>query len=76
LDKLVKERAKVYGNPKVMHQCIAKCWSALLGVEIKDWQVALMMVLFKVMRMKYVFKQDNFDDVKVYLSFAEKWQKD
>ncbi len=45
--------------------------------EIPDWWAPLMMVAVKLNRIASGnFKQDNFDDLKVYLSFVETMQKE
>lgn len=83
LKRLEAERGKVYGDPKLSHTNIGLSWTALIqqhyGVTldhpIPPELVALMMTTFKCQRSARVFKQDNYDDVHVYASFAERFQK-
>ena len=52
-DELISgDRAKEYGDKEVMHNNIAKLWSAFLNVHITGHDVALMMTLLKMARMK------------------------
>lgn len=82
LQAIEEERGRVYGDPQTSHQNIGLAWTGLLqqhyGIKldhaIPDWMVALMMVQFKVQRSALAFKQDNFDDAKVYLDFSERFQ--
>lgn len=85
LDDIVRERGKVYGPPKENHEGIAMMWAPLLQphAELIAQQkplpphvVAQLMVALKLNRMRLVHKQDNFDDLRNYLTFAEKWQKE
>lgn len=79
------ERQKVYGEPKENHAGIAQMWAPLLqphadriksGEPIPTHVVALLMVALKLDRMRLAFSQDNYDDLRNYLSFAEEWQKE
>lgn len=82
LQAIEAERGRVYGDPKTSHENIGLAWTGLLqqhyGIKldhpIPDWLVALMMVQFKAQRSARVFKQDNFDDARVYLDFSERFQ--
>lgn len=76
-------RQEVYGDPLENHRGIAQAWAGLLqphaeriaqGKPIPPWVVALLLASLKINRMRRVFKQDNFDDAEVYLSFAKEWQ--
>lgn len=82
---LQRERQAVYGDPKENHDGVAMSWVGLLqpqweriknGQPIPAWCVALLLAQLKINRMRRVFKQDNYDDLAVYASFAEKWQKE
>jgi hypothetical protein len=84
LDAIKAERQKVYGDPRENHRGIAMAWAGLLqphapaiarGDPIPDWTVALMMAALKLNRMRLTFKQDNYDDIRNYLEFAEQWQQ-
>lgn len=74
LDKIMIDRKEVYGDAFTCHESIAQCWSALLDCNIEPWQVALMMSMFKIIRMKYVYREDNYNDCLNYLNFAKRWQ--
>lgn len=49
-DILNGERQSVYGDPVESHEKIAALWSPVLGVELTAHQVALCMLLLKVVR--------------------------
>lgn len=83
--ELQRERQEVYGDPKENHDGVAMAWVGLLqphaeriarGEPIPAWTVALLLASLKINRMRRVFKQDNYDDLAVYASFAEKWQRE
>lgn len=84
LDAIQADRQKVYGDPRENHRMIAMAWAGLLKPHVEainnvqpipEWTVALMMASLKNLRMRNVFHQDNYDDARIYLSFAEEWQK-
>lgn len=56
---VLKDRQATHGPPEDSFALIAKFWSAYLGVEIKDYQAAIMMGLMKIARLK--FKPDSED---------------
>lgn len=79
------ERQKVYGDPLENHRGIAMAWSGLLqphweairdGRPIPAWCVALLMGTLKINRMRRIYKEDNYDDLRNYLQFAQEWQRD
>ena len=79
------ERHKVYGDPKENHIGIAQIWAPLLqphaaavaaGAPLPPHVVALMMVGLKLDRMRITYHQDNYDDLRNYLLFAEQWQRE
>lgn len=84
LDKIKAERQVVYGDPRENHRGIAQMWACLLQPHadkiarmepIPDWAVALMMGALKLNRSRRVYKEDNYDDLAVYvLEFAKQWQ--
>ena len=83
--KLSIERREVYGCPLENHRGIAMAWAGLLqphaediaaGKPLPPHMVALMMVALKLNRMRRVHKEDNYEDLTVYLSFANAWQKE
>ena len=46
-----KDRAKVYGDSKIIHDRIAKFWSVILGKEITSQQVIMCMTALKLARL-------------------------
>ncbi len=85
LEKLKEDRQNVYGDPLENHKGIAQMWACLLQPHadkvarmepLPPWVIGLMMSALKLNRMRRVYKQDNYDDLKVYLGFAEKWQRE
>ena len=83
LDAIKAERGKVYGDPQLSHENIGLSWTALIqqcyGIRldhpIPSFLVSQMLVVFKMQRAARVFHQDNYDDARNYLEFAEKGQK-
>lgn len=78
------ERRKVYGDPFDNHRGIAMAWAGLLQPHwesirylkpLEPHVVALLMAGLKLNRMRNVFHQDNYDDCRVYLGFAQGWQR-
>lgn len=85
LKAIQADRQKVYGDPKENHDGIAMGWVGLLqphwqdirdGKPIPAWCVALLLAALKLNRMRRVFKQDNYDDIRNYLQFAQDWQSE
>ena len=83
--EIAHERQKVYGDPKVNHDGIAQAWAGLLqpyAIRIGEMRplpahaVALMMAALKMNRMRMVFHEDNYDELSVYMSFAQAWQRE
>jgi hypothetical protein len=83
LEAIKLERGKVYGESELSHENIGLAWTGILqqhyGIRFPEsipaWLVEHMMVQFKIQRSARVFHQDNFDDAKNYLEFAERDQK-
>jgi hypothetical protein len=79
----IKERGKIYGDPKLSHENIGLAWTGLIqqhyGIRLDhplpSWMVELMMVDFKTQRSARVFHGDNFLDARAYLLFAEDHQR-
>lgn len=78
------ERRKVYGDPRDNHRGISMAWAGLLQphwqairdmVPIPEHTVALLMASLKMNRMRMVYHKDNFDDLRVYVGFAQAWQQ-
>tara|TARA_E500000081_G_scaffold154894_1_gene193414 strand:- start:1484 stop:1783 length:300 start_codon:yes stop_codon:yes gene_type:complete len=69
--ELIAERNN-YGDPRENHQRIAGMWSAWLGKRITAYEVAVMMSMVKLSRMKGdPSHDDNFDDAVAYLQIAQ-----
>ena len=72
LDEAVRivtgERENQYGHPEYSFSLIAEFWSSYLGgVPITDWDVANMMALLKIARIKGgEAKKDNWVDLAGY----------
>lgn len=70
---IIKQRKKVYGNN---FPCIAKKWSAILGIEVEPKDVALLMAELKSCREDYI-RQKLLEKVDTKLiSALEDTQKD
>lgn len=50
--EVCEDRNREHGEPENTFPMIAKFWSTYLGVEVKPYDVAEMMVLFKTARFK------------------------
>lgn len=83
--QILRDRAQIYGDPRDNHRAIALAWAAMLHPHaqkiaslqpIPEHTVALMMAMFKLCRSRRAFHRDNYDDARVYLGFAEKWQEE
>lgn len=73
-DKLIHgQRAQDYGDAKESFQSISELWSTYLGYTVCAADVAVMMALLKVVRMKYSGYQDkdSFVDACGYIALAE-----
>lgn len=65
------DRAEEYGDKKVMHDNIARLWSAYLETEITAHDVALMMTLLKLARTKAgKTSDDTYIDMAAYSAIA------
>jgi hypothetical protein len=63
-DALLASRLAVYGDRINNMERVAKIWSGLLGVEIHDWQVPLLMGAYKMFRtFQTPDYSDNSDDI-------------
>ena len=71
---ILEQREKEYGNATESFSRIANMWSAYIGINIKPYQVANMMVLLKISRTTTstgeVLK-DCYLDGRNYLTLAE-----
>ena len=67
-DMLNGEKAKEYGNPRIMFQNISKRWFGCADAEV---DVAIMMAELKIERIKHdPKKEDSYLDAIAYLSMA------
>ena len=65
------DRVNQYGDPEDNFRAIAEMWSAYLGCELSEEDVAMMMVLLKVARVATgTGKTDNFIDICGYAACA------
>ena len=70
-DLVVDDRARQYGDVRLLHARIAALWSAHLGYLITPHDVALMMLLLKVARTAGgTFNPDNYIDAAGYAGLA------
>ena len=71
-DELISgDRAREYGDKEVMHNNIARLWSAFLNVNITGHDVALMMTLLKMARTKAgKVTEDTYIDMAAYSAIA------
>lgn len=65
------DRQRVYGDPKVNHERIARLWSAYLEHDLRPDQVAVCMALVKVARlMQTPDHTDSYIDMAAYAAIA------
>jgi hypothetical protein len=64
------DRAKQYGSADENFNCIATMWTAYLGRHISAYDVANMMALLKIARMRNSVHQDSSVDGCGYLALA------
>lgn len=64
------EREQDYGTPEDSFFLIAKLWTAYTGVSFSTKDVAMMMALLKVARIKRGDKADSFVDLAGYAACA------
>lgn len=64
------DRNQEYGSPHDSHKRIADLWSALLGIEIRPYQAAIMLALMKASRAMTDHKLDTFIDGAAYFGLA------
>ena len=60
------DRAESYGNVEDNFKTVAALWSDYLGVDVWERDVAAMMILLKVARVKAGKKNDNWVDIAGY----------
>lgn len=64
------QREQDYGSPEDSFRLISQLWSAYTGHAITAKDVAIMMALLKIARMKNGDKEDNFVDLAGYAACA------
>lgn len=69
---ILKDREKSYGNPVVMHERIARIWSAILNSPVSAYEVALCMTGLKLARAtKNASDPDSLIDAHGYTEIAQ-----
>ena len=70
--KLVSgDRAKAYGDKKILHDKIATMWSAYTDYDINAEQVAIMMAILKIARTTTGSSSpDSYTDGAAYIAIA------
>ena len=69
------ERMIEYGHPSISLTKIASMWSALFNIEIRPAQVALAMIILKIVREDNKHKLDNLDDIDGYVELIRMLEK-
>jgi len=69
-DLIHGERLKHYGHPRENFGRIAAGWTAYLGAEVTDVDVAVMMAILKAMRMREGYHRDSATDMSGYAALA------
>lgn len=64
------EREQDYGTPEDSFSLVGKLWTAYMGTEFTPKDVAVMMALLKIARIKYGDKADSFVDLAGYAACA------
>jgi len=65
------DRAKAYGDKKILHDKIAKMWSAYTDCNINAEQVAMMMAILKIARTTTGSSSpDSYTDGAAYIAIA------
>ncbi len=68
VEELVDSRAAVYGDPAACFERVAEVWTALLNHPVQPWQVPLLMMGLKLIRVAETPDySDNSDDIEGYL---------
>lgn len=71
LNVVYGHRREAYGPPEDNFARIGKAWESILEIEITPKQVALMMIMLKVVREDYSHSRDNLVDIGGYLLCLE-----
>ena len=80
INKMLGEKAKIYGDPIIFHKNLGVTWSGLLShhygfpiAPIPPHVVANMMFTFKALRAVHTpfHHKDSYDDIRGYITIAE-----
>ena len=71
---IIDERAKNRGHPRPNHQRIAALWGAYLGLHLEPHDVAALMVLLKMARVRAGVDADNWIDAAGYAEIGRMLQ--
>lgn len=75
-DLVSGDRQKDYGDKLHNHKNIADLWSAYLGTSISPHDVAVMMCLLKIARLKQGSRtEDTYLDASAYMAIAREIQE-
>ncbi len=66
------DRQKAYGHPLPWAKKVAAMWHAAFGWDVKPWQVAVAMILFKICRQCNKHHRDNLVDIAGYAEVANR----
>ena len=73
LGEVIDRRVQVYGDPIEGHERIAQAWSSILDCKVWPWQVPVMMIMLKAVRMRTSPDySDHSDDIEGYLDIFRK----
>ena len=79
LKQILVDKEKEYGAYSRSFSKIAAAWNILLkdklSLGIEPWQVALMYAQAKLIRISHNYKEDSYDDAKIYLMMAKELQQ-
>ena len=64
------DREQEYGDVSVSFERIAKMWSAYLGTDVNETDVASMMIMLKTSRTRNGYHRDSFVDIAGYAALA------
>ncbi len=72
VDELIHKKGQEYGHPMRFFRQLSKVWSGVLDVEITPQKAAIMMLLFKSVRLyNNSNKADTQDDIQGYLKIVD-----
>lgn len=66
--ELIDQRSAIYGDPTATFVRVAAIWSALLDHTVQSWEVPILMMALKMIRVTQAPDySDNSDDIEGYL---------